>query len=170
MKPAKLCAYWKNWPVMPLLLKREPVPVAKLKVGLKCGGSDGFSGISANPLVGTFCDLLVSRGGTAVLTEVPEIFGAETILMARAENEEIFTKIVKLVNGFKDYYLRHRQPVYEEPVAREQSRRITTLEEKSLGCIEKRRVFTSRGGTRLRERLEKTGLHPLEDQETTWSP
>jgi len=142
--------------------KREPVPVAKLKVGLKCGGSDGFSGISANPLVGAFCDLLVSRGGTAVLTEVPEIFGAETILMARAENEEIFTKIVKLVNGFKDYYLRHRQPVYENPSPGNKAGGITTLEEKSLGCIEKGGSSPVVEVLAYGERLEKTGLHLLE--------
>ncbi len=142
--------------------KREPVPVAKLKVGLKCGGSDGFSGISANPLVGVFSDLLVSRGGTAVLTEVPEMFGAETILMARAENEEIFAKIVKMVNGFKDYYLRHGQPVYENPSPGNKAGGITTLEEKSLGCIEKAGSSPVAEVLSYGERLRKTGLHLLE--------
>ncbi len=142
--------------------KREPVPVAKLKVGLKCGGSDGFSGISANPLVGAFSDLLLVRGGTAVLTEIPEIFGAETILMARAEREEVFAKIVKLVNDFKDYYLRHGQPVYENPSPGNKAGGITTLEEKSLGCIEKAGSAPVVDVLSYGERLQKTGLHLLE--------
>jgi altronate hydrolase len=142
--------------------KREPVPAAKLKVGLKCGGSDGFSGISANPLVGVFTDLLLAHGGTAVLTEVPEIFGAETILMARAEREEVFAKIVKLVNGFKDYYLRHGQPVYENPSPGNKAGGITTQEEKSFGCIEKAGSAPVVEVLAYGERLQKTGLHLLE--------
>lgn len=142
--------------------KREPVPAAKLKVGLKCGGSDGFSGISANPLVGAFTDLLLAHGGTAVLTEVPEIFGAETILMSRAENEEVFEKIVKLVNGFKDYYLRHGQTVCENPSPGNKAGGITTLEEKSLGCIEKAGSSLVMDVLAYGERLQKTGLQLLE--------
>jgi altronate hydrolase len=142
--------------------KREPVPAAKLKVGLKCGGSDGFSGISANPLVGAFTDLLLAHGGTAVLTEVPEIFGAETILMSRAENEEVFVKIVKLVNGFKDYYLRHGQTVCENPSPGNKAGGITTLEEKSLGCLEKAGSSLVMDVLAYGERLQKTGLQLLE--------
>lgn len=142
--------------------KRVPVPVAKLKVGLKCGGSDAFSGISANPLVGVFSDLLLSSGGTSVLTEVPEMFGAETILMARAEREETFKKIVGLVNGFKDYYLRHGQAVYENPSPGNNAGGITTLEEKSLGCIEKAGSSPVVDVLAYGERLQKAGLNLLE--------
>ncbi|PTM59987.1 UxaA family hydrolase [Desmospora activa] len=116
---------------------RQPVPVSRLRVGLKCGGSDGFSGITANPLVGAFSDRLIAHGGTTVLTEVPEMFGAETILMQRAENEHVFTQMVGLINGFKDYFIKHGQPVYENPSPGNKEGGITTLEEKSLGCVQK---------------------------------
>lgn len=117
--------------------KREPVHISKLKVGLKCGGSDGFSGITANPLVGRFCDSLTAMGGSCVLTEVPEMFGAEHLLMQRCENREIFDKTVKLINDFKDYYTRHNQVIYENPSPGNKKGGITTLEEKSLGCVQK---------------------------------
>lgn len=117
--------------------KRKPISVSKLKVGLKSGGSDGFSGITANPLVGSFSDRLVSYGGTTVLTEVPEMFGAETVLMERACDEDVFNKIVQLVNGFKEYFIRNDQPVYENPSPGNKKGGITTLEEKSLGCVQK---------------------------------
>ena len=95
--------------------KRESVPVSKLRVGLKCGGSDGFSGITANPLVGEFSDWLVAQGGTSVLTEVPEMFGAETILMNRCRTEELFNQTVSMINNFKEYFLSHGEPVGENP-------------------------------------------------------
>ncbi|GMA98469.1 altronate dehydratase family protein [Pelosinus sp. IPA-1] len=117
--------------------KREACPISELVVGLKCGGSDGFSGITANPLVGEFSDKLVANGGTSILTEVPEMFGAETILMDRAENEEVFGKIVHLINDFKQYYEDHNQPIYENPSPGNKKGGITTLEEKSLGCTQK---------------------------------
>jgi altronate hydrolase len=117
--------------------KREACPISELIVGLKCGGSDGFSGITANPLVGEFSDKLVANGGTSILTEVPEMFGAETILMDRAENEEVFGKIVHLINDFKQYYEDHNQPIYENPSPGNKKGGITTLEEKSLGCTQK---------------------------------
>ena len=117
--------------------KREPVPVSKLKIGLKCGGSDGYSGITANPLVGRLSDKVIAHGGSCVLTEVPEMFGAEHLLMARAENEEIFNKSVRLINDFKDYYIRHNQVIYENPSPGNKKGGISTLEEKSLGCIQK---------------------------------
>lgn len=117
--------------------KREPVPVSKLKIGLKCGGSDGYSGITANPLVGRLSDKVIAHGGSCVLTEVPEMFGAEHLLMARAENEEIFNKSVRLINDFKDYYTRHNQVIYENPSPGNKKGGISTLEEKSLGCIQK---------------------------------
>ncbi len=118
-------------------VQREPVPVSKLRVGLKCGGSDGLSGITANPLVGAFSDLLVASGGTTVLTEVPEMFGAETLLMNRCVSREVYKKAVDMVNGFKDYFLRHNQVVYENPSPGNKDGGITTLEEKSLGCTQK---------------------------------
>jgi altronate hydrolase len=117
--------------------QREPVPVSKLKLGMKCGGSDGFSGITANPLIGSLSDVLVAQGGTSLLTEVPEMFGAETILMGRCANEEIFDKTVRLINDFKNYYLKYNQVIYENPSPGNKVGGITTLEEKSLGCVQK---------------------------------
>lgn len=117
--------------------KREPLPLSKLKVGLKCGGSDGFSGITANPLVGQFSDWLIAQGGTTILTEVPEMFGAETILMNRAKNEKVFTDIVSLINNFKQYFRKYDQPIYENPSPGNKDGGITTLEDKSLGCTQK---------------------------------
>ncbi|WP_217593400.1 UxaA family hydrolase [Cohnella sp. GbtcB17] len=116
---------------------RTDVPLSKLRIGLKCGGSDGFSGITANPLVGRVADAITSVGGTALLTEVPEMFGAETILMERAADEAVFGDIVKLVNDFKDYFIRHGQEIYENPSPGNKDGGITTLEEKSLGCTQK---------------------------------
>ena len=116
---------------------RQPVPVSALRVGLKCGGSDGYSGITANPLVGRFSDKLIALGGSCVLTEVPEMFGAEHLLMARAESEEVFSKIVDLINNFKAYYEKHGQVIYENPSPGNKKGGITTLEEKSLGCVQK---------------------------------
>lgn len=117
--------------------KRERVNISKLKIGLKCGGSDGLSGITANPLVGRLCDKLVSMGGSCALTEVPEMFGAEHLLMARAINEEVFNKTVKLINNFKTYFENHNQVIYENPSPGNKEGGITTLEEKSLGCVQK---------------------------------
>ena len=117
--------------------KRQPIHVSKLKLGLKCGGSDGYSGITANPLVGRLSDKLISMGGSCVLTEVPEMFGAEHLLMKRAESKEVFDKTVSLINDFKDYYTRHNQVIYENPSPGNKKGGITTLEEKSLGCIQK---------------------------------
>jgi altronate hydrolase len=117
--------------------KREQLPASELAIGLKCGGSDGFSGITANPLVGNLSDRLIAEGGTAILTEVPEMFGAETILMSRCENIEVFNKTVSMINGFKEYYLSNGQAVYENPSPGNHAGGITTLEEKSLGCIQK---------------------------------
>lgn len=117
--------------------KREPVSVSRLKIGLKCGGSDGFSGITANPLVGKMSDRLIAAGGSAILTEVPEMFGAEKILMDRAVNEGVFHQIVHLVNDFKQYFIRHNQEIYENPSPGNKAGGITTLEEKSLGCTQK---------------------------------
>lgn len=117
--------------------RRRDLPISRLCVGLKCGGSDGYSGITANPLVGRFSDRLIGYGGSTVLTEVPEMFGAETILMNRCRNRETFEKTVSLINGFKDYFLRHGQEIYENPSPGNKDGGITTLEEKSLGCVQK---------------------------------
>ena len=117
--------------------KRQPVPVSRLKIGLKCGGSDGFSGMTANPLIGTVSDRLVSLGGTAILTEVPEMFGAETILMDRCISRSVFDQAVHLINDFKSYFIHYGQTIYENPSPGNKEGGITTLEEKSLGCIQK---------------------------------
>lgn len=117
--------------------KRVSVPISKLKIGLKCGGSDGLSGITANPLVGRITDKIVSYGGCCVLTEVPEMFGAELILMNRCVSEEVFSRTVELINNFKKYFISHGQPVGENPSPGNKEGGITTLEEKSLGCIQK---------------------------------
>ena len=109
---------------------REEADISCLKVGLKCGGSDGLSGITANPLVGRFSDYIVAAGGTTVLTEVPEMFGAEQLLMNRAKDEETFEKVVRLINEFKDYFRRNGQTVYENPSPGNKAGGITTLEDK----------------------------------------
>ena len=117
--------------------RRTEQDISCLKVGLKCGGSDGLSGITANPLVGRFSDYIVSAGGTTVLSEVPEMFGAEQLLMNRAKDEKVFGKTVKLINDFKDYFRRNGQTVYENPSPGNKAGGITTLEDKSLGCTQK---------------------------------
>lgn len=117
--------------------KREALPLSKLKVGLKCGGSDGFSGITANPLVGQFSDWLIAQGGISILTEVPEMFGAETILMNRAKSEKVFDETVSLINNFKNYFRKFDQPIYENPSPGNKAGGISTLEDKSLGCTQK---------------------------------
>jgi len=117
--------------------KVKDIPVSKLKIGLKCGGSDSFSGITANPLAGKISDRIVSFGGTVILSEVPEMFGAEKNLMSRAQDKKTFQKIVALINGFKDYFLSNGQTIYENPSPGNIEGGITTLEEKSLGCIKK---------------------------------
>ncbi len=117
--------------------KREDVDFSELCVGLKCGGSDGYSGLTANPLVGKISDKIVSFGGSTILTEVPEMFGAEQLLMNKCKNEQIFLKYKKMIEDFKDYYVRQGFPVYENPSPGNKDGGITTLEEKSLGCIEK---------------------------------
>ena len=117
--------------------ERVEVPASELVVGLKCGGSDGFSGLTANPLVGRFSDWLAARGGSTILTEVPEMFGAETLLMKRCRTRDVFDKCVKMINDFKDYYASHHQVCYENPSPGNKAGGITTLEDKSLGCVQK---------------------------------
>jgi len=141
--------------------KREKVPVSRLRVGLKCGGSDGLSGITANPLIGQFSDKLIKEGGSTILTEVPEMFGAETILMNRCVNKEIFDKTVNLINDFKDYFIRHDQVVYENPSPGNKAGGITTLEEKSLGCVQKGGMGPVVDVLTYGDKLEKNGLNLL---------
>ena len=117
--------------------ERQSLPVSELVVGMKCGGSDGLSGITANPTVGAFSDLLVAQGGSVMLTEVPEMFGAEEALLNRCVDEEVFARAVDMINGFKDYFTSHNQVVYENPSPGNKQGGITTLEDKSLGCVQK---------------------------------
>ena len=141
--------------------KREKISVARLRLGLKCGGSDGYSGISANPLVGSLSDRLISFGGSCVLTEVPEMFGAEHLLMERCETREVFDKTVKLINDFKDYFTRHGQVIYENPSPGNKAGGITTLEEKSLGCVQKGGLSPVVDVLDYGDRLTKNGLSLL---------
>ena len=140
---------------------REEVPVSELRVGLKCGGSDGLSGITANPLLGVFSDWIVAQGGTTVLTEVPEMFGAETILMNRCQDEATFDKTVHLINDFKEYFMKQGMPVYENPSPGNKAGGISTLEEKSLGCTQKCGKSIVRGVLKYAERLSIKGLNLL---------
>lgn len=141
--------------------KRTASPLSQLRVGLKCGGSDGFSGITANPLVGEFSDYLVAQGGTSVLTEVPEMFGAETILMNRCETKELFEQTVHLINDFKEYFLSHGEPVGENPSPGNKAGGISTLEDKALGCTQKCGRAPVSGVMMYGDRLQHKGLNLL---------
>ena len=141
--------------------EREDIPVSELRVGLKCGGSDGLSGITANPLLGVFSDWIVAQGGTTVLTEVPEMFGAETILMNRCQDEATFDETVHLINDFKEYFLKQGMPVYENPSPGNKAGGISTLEEKSLGCTQKCGKSIVRGVLKYGQRLRVKGLNLL---------
>ena len=140
---------------------REPIPVSELKVGMKCGGSDGLSGITANPTVGKFSDILISMGGTTVLTEVPEMFGAETLLMNRAKDEATFSKTVDMINSFKAYFINHGENVYENPSPGNKKGGITTLEDKSCGCVQKGGSATVADVIGYGERITERGLNLL---------
>ncbi len=141
--------------------QRVPGKLSEVKFGLECGGSDGLSGITANPMLGLFSDFMVSHGGTTVLTEVPEMFGAETILMNRATDEVVFHKLVTMVNDFKEYYLKHGLPVYENPSPGNKAGGITTLEDKSLGCTQKAGSSQVIDVIDYTEKLTKPGLNLL---------
>ena len=141
--------------------EREPISVSKLVIGMKCGGSDGLSGITANPLVGRFSDLLISKGGTTILTEVPEMFGAETILMNRCANEELFHQTVDLINDFKNYFKSHNQTIYENPSPGNKKGGISTLEDKSLGCTQKSGSAPVKGVLAYGEQVKEKGLNLL---------
>ena len=141
--------------------KRTKCPLSKLRIGLKCGGSDGFSGITANPLVGEFSDYLVAQGGTTILTEVPEMFGAETILMNRCKTPELFQQTVSLINNFKEYFLSHGEPVGENPSPGNKAGGISTLEDKALGCTQKCGRALVSGVLEYGDRLQTNGLNLL---------
>lgn len=140
---------------------RTDIPLSELRVGLKCGGSDGFSGITANPLLGMFSDFLVGQGGTTILTEVPEMFGAETILMNRCLTKDLFNQTVSLINNFKEYFLSHGEPVGENPSPGNKAGGISTLEEKALGCTQKCGKAPVSGVMQYGERLQVKGLNLL---------
>ena len=140
---------------------RVPCPASKLVIGLKCGGSDGFSGITANPVIGGFSDLLVAQGGTTILTEVPEMFGAETILMDRCETEEMFRKTVSLINDFKRYFEVHHQTIYENPSPGNKAGGISTLEDKALGCTQKSGFAPVKDVLAYGEKVKTPGLNLL---------
>ncbi|MEZ3501626.1 UxaA family hydrolase [Pantoea sp. KPR_PJ] len=141
--------------------QRQPGRLSELKFGLECGGSDGFSGITANPLLGRFSDQMIANGGTTVLTEVPEMFGAERILMSRCRDESTFDKTVSMINDFKQYFIDHQQPIYENPSPGNKAGGITTLEEKSLGCTQKAGSSQVVDVLRYGERLKRPGLNLL---------
>ncbi len=141
--------------------KREKVSAKELIIGMKCGGSDGLSGITANPTVGQFSDMLVAKGGTTILTEVPEMFGAETLLMDRCANEELFNKTVHLINDFKEYFMKNGQEIYENPSPGNKDGGITTLEDKSLGCTQKSGSSLVKGVLKYGEKVETKGLNLL---------
>ena len=142
--------------------KREPVPLSELVLGVKCGGSDGFSGLTANPLVGRMSDRVTAAGGTAILTEIPEIFGAEQLLMERSANQGVFGGIVELVNDFKRYFTDHGEAVSENPSPGNIAGGITTLEEKSLGAVQKAGRATVTDVLHYGERVRERGLTLLE--------
>lgn len=141
--------------------KREPIPINKLVVGYKCGGSDAFSGITANALCGKLTDKLTSFGTSAILTEVPEMFGAEKLLMKRCKNEKVFNKCVNMINSFKQYFFSHNQECYENPSPGNHDGGITTIEEKSLGCIQKGGKSVITDVLEYGEHCKKQGLNLL---------
>lgn len=141
--------------------RREPISCSELIIGLKCGGSDGLSGITANPAVGRFSDLLISKGGTTILTEVPEMFGAETTLMNRCETQELFEETVKLINDFKEYFQKNNQTIYENPSPGNKKGGISTLEDKSLGCTQKSGSAPVKGVLAYGEKVRARGLNLL---------
>lgn len=140
---------------------RESIDAGELIIGMKCGGSDGLSGITANPVVGAFSDLLISKGGTTILTEVPEMFGAETILMNRCETPELFEQTVTLINDFKNYFTSHNQTIYENPSPGNKKGGISTLEDKSLGCTQKSGSAPVKGVLAYGEPVKTKGLNLL---------
>lgn len=141
--------------------RRVTKPLSVLRIGLKCGGSDGMSGITANPLLGRFSDFLSINGATTVLGEVPEMFGAEKLLMERAKDGKTFEKIVDLINEFKIYFKNHNQVIYDNPSPGNKKGGITTLEDKSLGCTQKAGAAIVQDVLKMGERIRTNGLNLL---------
>ena len=141
--------------------KREKVSISEINFGLECGGSDGLSGITANPMLGYFSDYIIALGGTTVLTEVPEMFGAETLLMERCKDEETFEKCVHMINDFKEYFIKNGQEIYENPSPGNKKGGITTLEDKSLGCTQKSGTSKVIDVLKYGEVLKEKGLNLL---------
>ena len=141
--------------------KREEVSISEINFGLECGGSDGLSGITANPMLGYFSDYIIALGGTTVLTEVPEMFGAETLLMERCKDEETFEKCVHMINNFKEYFIKNGQEIYENPSPGNKKGGITTLEDKSLGCTQKSGTSKVIDVLKYGEVLKEKGLNLL---------
>lgn len=141
--------------------ERQDLSIEKLTIGFKCGGSDGLSGLTANPLCGYASDKLVDNGATTMLTEVPEMFGAETILMNRAKDERVFNDIVGMINNFKEYFKSYNQTIYENPSPGNKDGGITTLEDKSLGCIQKGGNSEVVGVLQFGEQAKTNGLNLL---------
>ena len=141
---------------------REPIPMSELKVGVECGGSDGMSGITANPLVGRFAEWVTSQGGSVILSEVPEMFGAETVLMSQARDEGVFHDIVRLINKFKDHFRKYGEIISDNPSPGNKAGGITTLEDKSLGCIRKGGKCEVEDVLWYGERLRRNGLSLME--------
>lgn len=141
--------------------KREEVSISEINFGLECGGSDGLSGITANPMLGYFSDYIIALGGTTVLTEVPEMFGAETLLMERCKDEETFEKCVHMINDFKEYFIKNGQEIYENPSPGNKKGGITTLEDKSLGCTQKSGTSKVVDVLKYGEVLKEKGLNLL---------
>jgi altronate hydrolase len=140
---------------------REDIPLSELVIGLKCGGSDGLSGITANPVLGAVTDIIIASGGSAILTEVPEMFGAETLLMERAESREVFDKIVTMINNYKNYFKAKNLEIYENPSPGNKAGGITTLEDKSLGCTQKSGTAKVTDVLEYGEKISKKGLNLL---------
>jgi len=118
-------------------VRREPVPVSHITVGLQCGGSDGYSGITANPALGAAMDLLVAHGGTAILSETPEIYGAEHLLTRRAVSREVGEKLVARIRWWEDYTQRLGGEMNNNPSPGNKAGGLTTILEKSLGAVAK---------------------------------
>lgn len=140
---------------------REKIDAGELIIGMKCGGSDGLSGITANPVVGGFSDRMIAGGGTTILTEVPEMFGAETLLMNRCDTPELFEKTVSMINAFKEYFKSHNQTIYENPSPGNKKGGISTLEDKSLGCTQKSGSAPIKGVLAYGEPVKEKGLNLL---------
>lgn len=138
--------------------RREPMPASELTLALQCGGSDGYSSLTANPALGVAADTLVRHGGTAILSETPEIYGAEHLLTRRAETPEIGRRIVALIDWWRDYTTRNGGEMNNNPSPGNKAGGLTTILEKSLGAVAKGGTSTLRGVYRYAERIDRKGF------------